>query len=236
MSVYSILKSCFRSVAPKSIYPFLFGGQTGFSRLVLALKGRLEQNAPHDEVYDRAYYLNYVDFVARSGVGIAGSLKDRFNPGSVIDVGCGSGEILNAISQTGVETFGYDNSSAALDLCREKGLEVARLDLESDTISARQADIVISTEVAEHIPECFADSYVSFLASTAPLVIMTAAPPGQGGTDHVNEQSNAYWIDKFKASGFRCDPKEIEDLRRDWRDRGVDHDRAGNVLIFHREI
>jgi hypothetical protein len=32
---------------------------------------------------------------------------------------------------------------------------------------------------------------------------MTAAPPGQGGTQHVNEQPKEYWGALFSERGFR---------------------------------
>tara|TARA_Y100001963_G_C6508074_1_gene320851 strand:- start:361 stop:567 length:207 start_codon:yes stop_codon:yes gene_type:complete len=35
----------------------------------------------------------------------------------------------------------------------------------------------------------------------------TAAPIGWGGHHHVNEQSQEYWVEKFKNYGFTYDPK-----------------------------
>ncbi|MEL7345935.1 MAG: hypothetical protein AAFN59_13950, partial [Pseudomonadota bacterium] len=96
-------------------------------------------------------------------------------------------------------------------------------------------DIALSTEVAEHLPATIADPYVDFLIAISDTVIMTAATPGQGGTDHVNEQPNAYWIEKFDARGFAHDAGETEDWRSDWKVRGVDRARAKNVMIFRRK-
>jgi hypothetical protein len=36
---------------------------------------------------------------------------------------------------------------------------------------------------------------------------MTAAPPGQGGHFHVNEQPSEYWIKQFETFGYQVDPK-----------------------------
>lgn len=43
---------------------------------------------------------------------------------------------------------------------------------------------------------------VAFLGEAAPLVLFTAAHSGQGGQGHINEQSRAYWIDRFEKHGM----------------------------------
>jgi SAM-dependent methyltransferase len=232
MSVYTALKSIYRGLGS----PFsktLFNGRSPFSKAVISYKSMLETKASHDEVYDRAYYLKYAAEVSVSAKAIADYVVSKERPRSCIDVGCGSGEVLQAISALGVSCVGFDNSLAALELCRAKGLMVEKLDLESEPRPDRQADVVVSTEVAEHIPERFADAYVGFLAGTAPVVYMTAATPGQGGTDHVNEQPNEYWIGKFEKLGFAY-AEETSEVRQKWLSAGVDRHRAKNLLIFRR--
>jgi hypothetical protein len=44
---------------------------------------------------------------------------------------------------------------------------------------------------------------VSALCAAAPKVLFGAAFPGQGGTEHVNEQWQSYWARKFSAHGYR---------------------------------
>lgn len=117
-------------------------------------------------------------------------------------------------------------------MCREKGLSVEKLDLEAVPVTKDFADVAISTEVAEHIPEEFADAYVLLLSRSAPVVYMTAATPGQGGTDHVNEQLNEYWISKFANRGMTCDIEAVHRIRKIWVANGVDGYRAKNLLIF----
>jgi hypothetical protein len=52
--------------------------------------------------------------------------------------------------------------------------------------------MVTSFEVAEHIPERLEDRYVDMLCLLGNLIVISAATPGQGGMDHVNEQPHAY--------------------------------------------
>ena len=58
-------------------------------------------------------------------------------------------------------------------------------------------------EVAEHVEPALGDALVEFVAPLAPTVVFTAAHPGQGGLDHVNEQPREYWIERFDRAGSR---------------------------------
>ncbi len=96
------------------------------------------------------------------------------------------------------------------------------------------ADLVISTEVAEHLPESAADRFVELLTSVAPAAVVTAALPGSGGKDHVNEQPNAYWVAKFAARGFTLHEELTTRLRDEWRDAGVDQVFYKSLMIFRQ--
>merc|ERR1711992_116500 len=56
-------------------------------------------------------------------------------------------------------------------------------------------DVVLSIEVAEHIPKtgenAFMDNLVRHMKHDG-IIILTWAYPGQGGHHHVNEQNKAY--------------------------------------------
>lgn len=233
MGIYYMAKRSYQMIgSPMS--KTLFGGTSTLSRVILWLKGGLEKTANHDEIYDRAYYEKYSSAFEPYAERIAQELVRRENPKTCIDVGCGSGEILSALRKLGVKSKGFDNSIAALDMCREKGLDVEHLDLEGDPTPSERADVVISTEVAEHIPASFADAYARYLSKCSDIVYVTAAPPGQGGTDHVNEQPREYWIDKFAAHGMKYDAAENDAIRAEWEAADVDLFRRKNLLVFRR--
>lgn len=233
MTLYSNSKRAYRKIG-SPFSKFLFSKRTKFSRVIVGIKSRLESSASHDDVYDREYYLKYSGRVEKTAMVVAEWLVLHEDVESCIDVGCGSGEIIGQLAAKGISVSGYDLSDAALALCREKGLSVEKLDLEMAPTPSKTADLVISTEVAEHIPEEIADSYVDFLCGTAPIVYVTAATPGQGGTDHVNEKPNSYWIDKFAERGMSCDMDEVRRTRKGWRDNGADRIRSRNLLIFRK--
>lgn len=236
-SLYTIVKSTYRTVVPRRFDRSVFDGKTGLSRLIVRAKAALEMGASHDDLYDATYYARQEEAMHISSRCIADSIAERMpEVQTVIDIGCGSGSILDALRGHGLSGRGLDYSDAALAICRDKGLDVLKFDLESGAPPpGLEADLALSTEVAEHLPAEIADPYVDFLTAISDTVIITAATPGQGGTDHVNEQPNRYWIEKFVDRGFGHDAGETEDWRVDWKGHGVDRARAKNVMIFRRK-
>jgi SAM-dependent methyltransferase len=197
----------------------------------------LESLGRHDELYDNDYYQRIIDPAAQSSAPIiAATVVSQFSPASIVDVGCGSGAILSAFDALRIRAFGIDYAKAAVDLCRARGLDVERFDIESGEAFTRAADVVLSTEVAEHLPERLADLYVSTLIQIAPVVIITAATPGQGGTDHVNEQPNNYWIDKFQRRSYSYLNDVSSAWRAEWAARGVAPTYFRNLMVFRRCI
>ncbi|HQY88687.1 MAG TPA: methionine biosynthesis protein MetW [Tepidisphaeraceae bacterium] len=237
-AVYTAAKTVWRSAVPKGWNRSAFNGRTWVSRRILAAKSVLEKSANHDELYDEKYFLDQEAEMAISGKGIAESLVTHFpflKTGTLLDVGCGNGAVMAALKTIGVSANGLEYAEAAINRCIDKGLSVHKFDIESDVAYDTPADIVLSTEVAEHLPETCADRYINLMTRLAKRnVVMTAATPGQGGTDHVNEQPNSYWIARLEVRGFRYLQGMTDEFRRDWAARGVDRHRSSNVMVFER--
>ena len=68
----------------------------------------------------------------------------------------------------------------------------------------RSFALALCLEVAEHLPPERAPGLVADLTALAPVVLFSAAVPGQGGTGHVNEQWSEYWVALFDAEGWSC--------------------------------
>jgi len=151
-------------------------------------------------------------------------------PASVVDVGCGTGTWLSVFAAHGVEdVLGIDGSyvdRASLDIPPERFL--AR-DLTSPFELSRRFDLVVSLEVGEHLPESSAAAFVEGLTELGSIVLFSAAIPGQGGTNHVNEQWPSYWADLF----LRCGYVHVDCLRlRLWHDEAVARWYAQNLLFY----
>ena len=58
---------------------------------------------------------------------------------------------------------------------------MGRLDITRDPPPAGRADVAVSTEVAEHLPESAADRFVELLTALAPVAVVTAALPDRAG-------------------------------------------------------
>ena len=188
-----------------------------------------------DDIYDEKYYELVEGYAKRSAEAIAADIVQEFHPATVCDVGCGTGALLEALRNRGVGTEGIEYSESAVKLCLARGLLVRKFDLTKDPIPAGlSADVAISMEVAEHLPAWFADRYVHFLCKIARVVVFTAATPGQGGTDHVNEQPHEYWVEKFAALGFAFQAALSEQWRVRWKENGVAWFYCPNLMVFVR--
>jgi SAM-dependent methyltransferase len=231
MSVYGTLRKVWRR-SPAFVQHRLNDSET----VRRAKRWLRDSMAKHDDLYDPEYY-EMVDSAALSSVGpIADSIVGEFAPTTVLDVGCGTGALLAALRERGVRGTGLEYSRAGLAHCRARGLDVRQFDLETGhtpPIAARY-DVVVSTEVAEHLPERLADPLVELIARHAPTIVFTAAPPGQGGLDHVNEQPHEYWISKFGQHGFRYDELASLRWRAEWKARRIAWFYPPNLMLFRR--
>jgi SAM-dependent methyltransferase len=192
----------------------------------------------HNSVYTRSYYRDVVEDSAKeSAVKISNSIVNELAPKRVIDVGCGTGALLGALRDKGCDVFGLEYSKAGLDYCVTRGLPVKSFDIKTDTFTPEEPfNLAVSMEVAEHLPESSADQYISLLVNLAEVIVFTAATPGQGGLDHINEQPHSYWISKFAEKGFNYHREQSKLWRQDWKDSStVSSWYYQNLMIFERQ-
>lgn len=140
---------------------------------------------------------------------------------SVVDFGCGTGGWLAAFLAGGVtDVLGLEGPWVRPDQLRIPADRFRRVDLARPLALDRRFDLALALEVAEHLPEARAMGFVADLLAAAPLVLFSAAIPGQGGVEHVNEQWPGWWAERFAAHGARLtDPFRAalwEDERIAW--------------------
>jgi len=102
-------------------------------------------------------------------------------------------------------------------------------DLRKPFQEEKKFDLVISLEVAEHLPRECSGVFIESLTRLGPVIIFSAAIPFQGGTDHVNEQWPDYWARRFNEKDFMavdCIRKKI------WQNDNVFYWYAQNILMY----
>ncbi|MDR7127720.1 SAM-dependent methyltransferase [Algoriphagus sp. 4150] len=155
-------------------------------------------------------------------------------PRSVLDVGCGIGTWLNIFSQFGVkDLMGIDGDYVDRDLLYKHidSDDFKSCDLEKPFDLKRKFDLAISVEVAEHLKASSADIFVESICRHADTVIFSAAIPGQGGQNHINEQWPSYWEAKFKRHGYHVyDPFRLVF----WKDQKIEPWYRQNILLFSK--
>lgn len=134
--------------------------------------------------------------IQASAAAVVPLLVDLFEPETVYDVGCGEGWWMAEFDRLGCDVWGTDGPHVD----PPAGGFTAR-DLEQ-RLAADRVDLAISLEVAEHLSPSRADSFVADLCQLAPIVVFSAAVPGQGGAGHLNEQWPAYWARRFAEHGY----------------------------------
>lgn len=133
----------------------------------------------------------------------------RWGVKTVLDIGCGTGGQVFEAAKLGIKAYGVDGTK---DIPRTKNFQKVDYRLESSTFNI-DFDLGWSVEFVEHIEEnCIPVFMKDFLKCKR--VILTAAPPFWGGKNHVNEQSEVYWIHKFQEYGFSFNIEETLRIRK----------------------
>lgn len=153
-------------------------------------------------------------------------------PKSVVDVGCGTGTFLNCFKNNGVnKVLGLDGKWVNKDLLYKNILpsEFKEVDLEGKIKIEEKFDLVVSLEVAEHVSENSADIFVENLVNLGGVILFSAAIPGQGGQNHINEKWLTYWEEKFLKHNY-----ELKDVIRPifWNNKKVFWWYKQNMVLF----
>jgi SAM-dependent methyltransferase len=130
-------------------------------------------------------------------------LLNKLETSSVLDVGCGQGAWLSVWKKHGVDDIvGVDGDYVDREELLIPETLFKPFDLNSQFDLNRKFDLVQCLEVAEHLPHGSAAQLVASLCAHSELVLFSAAPPGQGGDNHVNEQPYDYWRKLFMQHGY----------------------------------
>ncbi|WP_256360400.1 class I SAM-dependent methyltransferase [Methylomonas koyamae] len=181
-------------------------------------------------IYNDRFYDNQSTGSLKSAKAIVPIINEILSPQSVVDLGCGIGTWLSAFIEMGIDDIlGIDGPYVEKNKLLINEANFLAADLEKPILLDRKFDLAISLEVAEHIPDIAANTFVSSLTSLSDVIIFSAALPYQGGENHINEQWPEYWSDKFVAAGYT----PIDYLRlKLWNDSDIEFWYRQNILYI----
>jgi SAM-dependent methyltransferase len=183
-----------------------------------------------DPQYKSEYFDTFQPDARSAAQVVVPVVLDLVGPTAVCDVGCGRGTWLAVFREHGItDVCGVDGDYVNRDELEIGPEEFVAADLEQGLHLDRGFDLALSLEVAEHLPEESAAGLVDSLVAIAPVVLFSAAIPGQWGYGHVNEQWPDYWNDHFR----RHDYLAIDCIRpRIWDDLRVRFWYRQNTILF----
>ena len=155
------------------------------------------------------YTEEFFEYIERGSIASAKRFTVFLAPllgvGSVLDVGCGRGAWLREWRNAGVGTVhGVDGPYVRREQLLIPADDFTAVDLTGRFDLGRRYDLVTSLEVAEHLPRACSETFVSSLVAHADRVLFSAATPGQGGENHINERPLSDWQELFRMQGFEA--------------------------------
>lgn len=182
--------------------------------------------------YTEAFHERLKQGSLRSAREIVPLFLKYIQPRSVVDVGCGLGSWLSVFKDFGIaDCLGLDGDYVNTDKLEISLEQFQPFALDTPIKLDRTFDLVVSLEVAEHLPPESARTFIASLTDLGSVVLFSAAIPLQGGTNHVNEQWPSYWAQLFQERDYLA----IDCLRKKiWNNEHVEPWYAQNILVFVR--
>lgn len=121
--------------------------------------------AKYNQLYDDNLYAYYQKYQGKSKESLYHPLTQKsykkvlrvlasYGGGmSIIDVGCGIGDFVDAALSEGYKAEGIELAQPAVEIAQGFGLPVSHLDFFSSKIEESSKDIVTMFEVIEHLPD-----------------------------------------------------------------------------------
>ena len=120
---------------------------------------------------------------------------------TLLDLGAGKGLYVRALRAVGIlNVTGYEGV-AGIEAMTSHAIRQREFTAPFDP--CLRFDVVICLEVAEHIPKELERTFLQNVnCSAGDGLIMSWAPPGQGGTGHVNLRTQGDFLARLDALGF----------------------------------
>lgn len=159
----------------------------------------------HALTYNRLHFCSFHEQGLENAPTVMAAISEVFPAAKrLIDIGAGSGAFAREAARCGLSVVALEHSAAGRRLGARMGVDIRPFDLSAEPPAAElgEFDLAYCFEVAEHLSPSLGERLVVFAAAKAPVVVFSAAHPGQTGTGHINEQPKDYWIERFGRAGM----------------------------------
>ena len=164
-----------------------------------------------DESFDAFYYGNccgrpylrdehWLSFFGR----VAERVVVELQPKRVLDAGCALGLLVETLRDRGVDAYGIDVSSYAIEHVDPSVSRFCRRQSLTEPLDERY-DLVISIEVLEHMPTADALRAIENICRCTDRVLFSSSPFDYREPTHINVHPTDYWAEQFALHGFYRD-------------------------------
>lgn len=153
------------------------------------------------------------------GINIVDNLISNYNFKTVLDAGCGSGDVVKYLISKGYEAKGIELSNSVLkdyanDLYKKRIVQQGSLT--KLPFKDNEFDVVFSSEVLEHINEEDIPLVVSELFRVCKKVIfltISLRPSSNFNKYHINLKPRLWWENQFLKHGLVKDDEVVKNLQ-----------------------
>ncbi len=152
---------------------------------------------------------------------------------SILELGCGGGWFTEGFLKRGIDIVAVEGTHAGYNRALKRGVPshlLIRHDLRKALALNRSFDMVVCTEVAEHIECPFSSQLVQNIVNHGRVAWFSFEAPGTNDAHyhHCNEQPERFWKNLFKFYGYNMWklPAEVCDAVQG----------RGNIIFYSQDL
>lgn len=183
------------------------------------------------EVYTQEFFASLESRSWRAGI-LCPPIYKHLRPYSVIDVGCGTGDMLKWFEEKGLDVTGIESNAN----CPLPGVIIA--DLRYPLNLERKYDLAICVCTAEHIEPQFDETFIHNLTLLSDRVLFAASPVNYWPHRICNCKPIDDWLALFAQQGFIISPRSTTRIQADLADQPHNVIRmvADNLVVLRRIV
>ncbi len=198
--------------------------------------------------YNKNYFKGHFIRDRMWEIEIGKNIVNTLNIKSMIDFRCGIGGYLTgAYEAKCIDIMGvdlYKNMTLGYMPKHISDIIISQDITQCINIKDKLFDCSLSIEVGEHLPPKSVEIFINNLTLYCKkYIIMTAAPPGQRGTGHINLKEKSFWINLIKNKGFLHNDKLVKNFKNTWENIVIQNTKYStippfiyeNLMVFKRK-